>query len=316
MNKNSVVIALGGNALSPKGDDGSIKNQFFHTKESMQNIMHFVRKNYNICITHGNGPQVGDELRRHEIASKKIPPLPLGVLVANTQGAIGYMIQQSLQNALYNENSTREVVTFISQVKVDKSDPKILNPSKYIGFRFDADKAKDLSEKYYWNIKEQEPGSWRRVVPSPTPLYIFNGKSIKHLVDFGTIVIAGGGGGIPAYNHNDGTLEGLDAVIDKDMTAALIGRVTKSKELYIITDVDNIYINYMKTNQKTLNQITVSKTIKYLKEGHFQEGTMAPKIRAALYFLKHHGEKVVITSISNLKNAIINNSGTIIRNDK
>ena len=316
MNKNSVVIALGGNALSPKGDDGSIKNQFFHTKESMQNIMHFVRKDYNICITHGNGPQVGDELRRHEIASKKIPPLPLGVLVANTQGAIGYMIQQSLQNALYNENSTREVVTFISQVKVDKSDPKISNPSKYIGFRFDSEKAKDLSEKYHWDIKEQEPESWRRVVPSPTPLYIFNGKSIKHLVDFGTIVIAGGGGGIPAYNHEDGILDGLDAVIDKDMTAALMGRVTKSKELYIITDVDNIYINYMKTNQQTLNQTTVSKIKNYLKEGHFQEGTMAPKIRAALYFLKHHGNKVVITSISNLKNAIINNSGTIIRNDK
>ena len=133
MNKKSVVIALGGNALSPKGDDGSIKNQFRHTINSMQNIMHFVRKNYNICITHGNGPQVGDELRRHEIASKKIPPLPLGVLVANTQGAIGYMIQQSLQNALYNENSKREVVSFISQMKVDRNDPAIKQPSKFIG---------------------------------------------------------------------------------------------------------------------------------------------------------------------------------------
>ena len=316
MNKNSVVIALGGNAISPKGDDGSIKHQFFHTKESMQNIMHFVRKNYNICITHGNGPQVGDELRRHEIASKKIPPLPLGVLVANTQGAIGYMIQQSLQNALYSEKSDREVVTFISQVKVDRADPNILNPSKYIGFRFDSEKAKNLSDKYDWDIKEQEPNVWRRVVPSPSPLYIFNGKSIKHLVDFGTIVIAGGGGGIPAYNEDNGNLNGLDAVIDKDMTAALIGRVTKSKELYIITDVDHIYLNYMKTNQETLKDINASTLEKYLKKGHFQEGTMAPKIRAALYFLNHHGEKVVITSISNLKNAIINNSGTIIRNDK
>ena len=181
MNKKTVVIALGGNALSPKGDDGSIKNQFRHTKDSMQNIMHFVRKNYNICITHGNGPQVGDELRRHEIASKKIPPLPLGVLVANTQGAIGYMIQQSLQNALYKEESNREVVTFISQVKVDKSDSNISNPSKFIGFRFNSEKAKSLSEKYNWDIKEQEPDSWRRVVSSPKPLYIFNGNSIKHL---------------------------------------------------------------------------------------------------------------------------------------
>ena len=314
MNKKSVVIALGGNALSPKGDDGSIKNQFIHTKESMQNIMHFVRKKYNICITHGNGPQVGDELRRNEISSNKIPPLPLGVLVANTQGAIGYMIQQSLQNALYKEKSDREVVTFVSQVKVDRTDPNILHPSKYIGFRFNSEKANSLSEKYGWNIKEQEPNSWRRVVPSPTPLYIFNGKSIKHLVDFGTIVIAGGGGGIPAYNNLNGTLEGLDAVIDKDMTAALMGRVTKSQELYIITDVDNIYLNYMKTNQLTLDETTTTEIKQHLKDGHFQEGTMAPKIKAALYFLKYHGNKVVITSISNLKNAILNNSGTIIRN--
>ena len=145
---------------------------------------------------------------------------------------------------------------------------------------------------------------------------IFNGKSIKHLVDFGTIVIAGGGGGIPAYNDKNGKLDGLDAVIDKDMTAALMGRVTKSNELYIITDVNNIFINYMKPNQQSINNITVSKLKKYLKDSHFQEGTMAPKIRAALYFLKYHGKKVVITSISNLKNAILNNSGTIIRNDK
>ena len=316
MNKKSVVIALGGNALSPKGDDGSIKNQFKHTRDSMANIMHFVRKNYNICITHGNGPQVGDELRRHEISSKKIPPLPLGVLVANTQGAIGYMIQQSLQNSLYHEKSNREVVTFISQVKVDFNDPKIKKPSKYIGFRFNSDQAKILSDKYGWNIKEQEPNNWRRVVPSPKPLYIFNGKSIKHLVDFGTIVVAGGGGGIPAYNDQSGNLEGLDAVIDKDMTAALMGRVTKANELYIITDVDYIYINYLKTNQETLEEVNVSIIKQYLKEGHFQEGTMAPKIRAALYFLKYHGQKVVITSISNLKNAILKNSGTIIRKDK
>ena len=138
------------------------------------------------------------------------------------------------------------------------------------------------------------------------PLYIFNGKSIKHLVDFGTIVIAWGGGGIPAYNKEDGNLEGFDAVIDKDMTAALIGRVTKTQELYIITDVDNIYINYMKTNQTTITKTTVQKIERYLNAGHFQEGTMAPKIRASLYFLKYHGKKVVITSISNLKNAILN----------
>ncbi len=311
--KNTVIIALGGNALVPSGEQGNIHQQFHHTRESLKPMMHFVKKDYNICITHGNGPQVGDELRRNEIASDTVPPLPLGVLVANTQGAIGYMIQQSLQNSLYNENSDREVVSFISQVKVDRDDPKISKPSKFIGFRFSEDKAKLLSNEYGWDVSEQENDQWRRVVPSPTPLYIFNGKSIKHLVDFGTIVIAGGGGGIPAYNKEDGTLEGLDAVIDKDMTAALLGRVTKANEMYIITDVDCIFLNFQQSNQTPITEATVDQIEKYLDDGHFQEGSMAPKIRAAIYFLNYHGEKVVITSIGKLDNAIHNQAGTIIR---
>ena len=195
----TVMIALGGNALSPKTEAGTIEQQFEHTRKSLISVMHFVRANYNICITHGNGPQVGAELLRNEIAGKTIPPLPLGVLVANTQGAMGYMIQQSLQNALYNENSEREVVSFISQMKVDRNDPAIKQPSKFIGKAYAPEDAKINTDKFAWEMKEQEPDNWRRVVPSPNPLYIFNGKSIKHLVDFGTIVIAGGGGGIPAY---------------------------------------------------------------------------------------------------------------------
>ena len=311
--KKTVVIALGGNAISPKGELGTIEEQFYHTRESLKQIMYFVRENYNICITHGNGPQVGDELRRNEIAADTIPPLPLGVLVANTQGAIGYMIQQSLQNALYKEDADREVVTFISQVKVDVNDPKLKNASKFIGFRFSKNKSNVLSKKYGWKIAEQEKNQWRRIVPSPTPLYIFNGKSIKHLVEFGTIVVAGGGGGIPAFNDNNGVLEGLDAVIDKDFTSALLGRVTKANDMYLITDVDNVFLNYQKEDQITISEISASKISQFLKDGHFQEGSMAPKIRAALYFLRYHGEKVIITSIDKLKEAIHNQAGTIIR---
>ena len=185
-NQRTVMIALGGNALSPKSEAGTIAQQFTHTRKSLKSVMHFVRAGYNICITHGNGPQVGAELSRNEIAAKQIPPLPLGILVANTQGAIGYMIQQSLQNALYNEDSEREVVSFISQMKVDGNDPAIDKPSKFIGRPFSLEKARKYMDKYNWQMKEQEPGIWRRVVPSPAPLYIFNGKSIKHLVDFGT----------------------------------------------------------------------------------------------------------------------------------
>ena len=290
----TVIIALGGNALSPKSEAGTIEQQFKHTRESLKAVMHFVDLRYNICITHGNGPQVGAELSKNEIAMDIIPPLPLNVLVANTQGAIGYMIQQSLQNALYSIKSEREVVFFISQMKVNENDPAINKPSKYIGKSFSKEKAEYLSERYKWNIAEQEKDSWRRVVPSPNPLYIFNGNSIKHLVDFGTIVIAGGGGGIPAFNTSKGTLRGLDGVVDKDKTAALIGRIIRAEEYFIITDVDNIYLNYNSKNQKKIDTATETEVKGWLKDGHFGLGSMEPKIKSALYFLKHHGKKVVI----------------------
>jgi len=306
------MIALGGNALSPKSEAGTITQQFSHTKKSLKCVMHFVRAGYNICITHGNGPQVGAELSRNEIAAEKIPPLPLGVLVANTQGAMGYMIQQSLQNALYNEDAEREVASFISQMKVNGKDSTIAHPSKFIGKSFSKKKAQKYMDEHGWQMDEQEPGVWRRVVPSPSPLYIFNGKSIKHLVDFGTIVIAGGGGGIPAYNLDDGTLHGLNGVIDKDMTAALLGRIVRAKQLFIITDVDNIFLNYKTNAQEVLNETTAKDMESWLKEGHFWRGTMEPKIRAALYFLKHHGEEVIITSIQNIQKAIMKQAGTII----
>ena len=310
MSHRTVMIALGGNALSPKTEAGTIVQQFSHIRESLKAVMHFVRVNYNICITHGNGPQVGAEMSRNEIAGEIIPPLPLGVLVANTQGSIGYMIQQSLQNALYNENTDREVVSFISQIKVDRKDPAINKPAKYIGKIYSADEAHIFMDKFGWFMKEQEPDIWRRVVPSPNPLYIFNGKSIKHLVDFGTIVIAGGGGGIPAYNLEDGTLEGLDGVIDKDMTAALLGRIIKAQELFIITDVDNIYLNFKTDAQEVIKETTASNMEFWLEEGHFWQGTMEPKIRAALYFLKYHGEEVIITSIDNVEKSIQKTAGT------
>ena len=304
------MIALGGNALSPKSEAGTITQQFAHTKKSLKGVMHFVRADYNICLTHGNGPQVGAELARNEIAAEKVPPLPLGVLVANTQGAMGYMIQQSLQNALYHENSEREVVSFISQMKVDGNDPAIEKPSKFIGQSYSEEKAKKYMDKYNWQIQGQEPGVWRRVVPSPTPLYIFNGNSIKHLVDFGTIVIAGGGGGIPAYNLDDGTLEGLNGVIDKDMTAALLARIIKAQEMFIITDVDNIYLNFKKESEEVIRETNAKDMETWLNEGHFWRGSMEPKIKAALYFLKHHGKEVIITSIENIENAIQKQAGT------
>ena len=313
--RKTVIIALGGNALSPKKEAGTIEQQFKHTRESLKAVMHFVKLKYNICITHGNGPQVGAELEKNEIARDTIPPLPLNMLVANTQGAIGYMIQQSLQNALYKENSQREVVTFVSQMKINRNDSSLKTPTKFIGRTYSKATAHRLSKNNKRVFGKQEDNQWRRIVPSPNPLYIFNGKSIKYLVDFGTIVIAGGGGGIPAYNKKDGILEGIDGVVDKDKTAALLGRIIRAGEYFIITDVDNIYLNYNTNNQEKIDIATVSQIQEWLQQGHFGLGGMEPKIKSALYFLKHHGNKVVITSINKLDKAIFGKAGTQIIKD-
>ena len=310
----SVIIALGGNALSPKEEAGTIYQQFAHTRESLDAIMHFVDLDYNICLTHGNGPQVGDELYRMELTHKTIPPLPLGVCVAETQGSIGYMVQQSLQNVLKEKEIDREVVTLITQTIVDKDDPSINDPQKFIGRRYEQEEAEHLAKRFNWKIKEQEPGSWRQVVPSPLPQFIEHGRSIQTLVDNGTIVIASGGGGIPTFWNDQQKLEGLNAVIDKDLSAALLGRVIKSNELWIITDLDQACLNFGKDNEEPLLNINTEEAKRYLKEGHFQAGSMGPKIEAALYFLKYHGEKVIITSIGGVKEAIVGKNGTTIVN--
>ena len=307
------MIALGGNSLSPKGTTGSIEDQFSYTRKTMDELSNFIDLNYNICITHGNGPQVGNELLRMDLTNEQVPPLPLGVCVANTQGQMGYMIQQTLQNKLRDMNIDREVVSLITQVIVDKNDESVNNPTKYIGPRYSKKDIRPLSNKFNWKIKEQEPGIWRRVVPSPMPDYIMHGKSIKALVDRGTIVIAFGGGGIPVYNNDEHKIEGLDAVIDKDFSAAKMGRIIRAQELWIISDIEYLYRNFREENQTPYKEISFQYLISLYKNNSFQEGTIKPKIKAAIHFLKHHGEKVVITSINNIQNALNDQSGTIIR---
>ena len=311
-NNKKVVIALGGNALMQKYDSGSAEEQFKQTRKSLDPLFHFIEKGYNICITHGNGPQVGLELLKNEAKADEIPALPLGVLIAHTQGGIGYIIQQSLQNLLSKKGLEKEVVTFISQVKVDPKDPKLKNPTKYIGKHYNKELAIEMMGKFNWQMKEQEENSWRRVVSSPTPQYLFNGNSIKHMMEFGTIVIAAGGGGIPAYIKENKGLRLVDGVIDKDMTSALLGRIVKSEEFFIITDVGHVCLNYGSNDAKKIHKSSLKEMKEWLQEGHFKEGTMKPKIEAAIYFLEHHGEKVIITSIDNIKSAIEGKSGTII----
>ena len=310
----TAIIAMGGNSISPKGETGTIQQQFSHTRETVKGISHFIERGYNLCINHGNGPQVGNELLRMDLTHDRVPSLPLGVCVAGTQGTIGYMIQQSLQNKLRDMELDREVVTLVTQVIVDKDDPTIQEPTKFVGPWYTENEIRPFVEKFDWSVREQEPGQWRRVVPSPMPEYIMHGKSIKSLVDRGTIVIATGGGGIPVYNDAE-HLEGLDAVIDKDYTAAKLGRIIYAEELWIITDVEYVYRNYGRFDQLPIQELTSSEAKKLYDNGEFQKGSIGPKIKAAMHFLKYHGDKVVITSIPCIKDAIEGNAGTIIRND-
>ena len=314
MDKKTIMIALGGNSLSPKGSSGTVGEQFSFTRRTMDHLSEFILKDYNICITHGNGPQVGNELLRMDLTNDVIPPLPLGICVANTQGQIGYMVQQTLQNKLRDLEVDREVVTLVTQVLVDKNDKSIKNPTKLVGARYTKEEIDELAKKLNWIVKEQEPDSWRRVVPSPMPEYIMHGKSIKALVDRGTIVIAFGGGGIPVFNNNNGQIEGLDAVIDKDFSAAKMGRIIRAQELWIISDIDYLYSNFGTENARPIKEIGTKELQSLYNQNIFQEGTIKPKIKAALHFLKYHGDKVVITSIDKIKLAIEKKSGTIIRN--
>jgi carbamate kinase len=308
----TAIIALGGNALSNKQQAGTVKEQFGNTKKSLTEIVKFLRKDYNICITHGNGPQVGDELLRMDLTQDEVPPIPLGICVAGTQGTIGYMIQQTFQNILNQEKIDKEVVTLVTQVVVDPNHPSLKNPTKFVGKRFSKQEAEKRAKSMGWIVKEQDPGEWRRVVPSPDPDFVMHGISIRTLVHAGIVFLAAGGGGIPVFVDDNENFKGIDAVIDKDLTAAKLGRVIRADEYYIVTDIDQVYLNYGRDNQTPIEIMTDEEAKQYQEEGHFQQGSMWPKIRSAIHFLKHHGKKVVITNIDNLQDAIDGKAGTSI----
>ncbi|MEO0136145.1 MAG: carbamate kinase [candidate division WOR-3 bacterium] len=303
------VIALGGNAISSTGRD-DIHVQFANTRKSLEVVVELIKQGYNLAITHGNGPQVGNALLRVERTAQEIPALPLGVIVADTEGGMGYMIEQSLQNKLKKLGIERDVVTIVTQVIVDANDPSIINPTKFVGPFYNEKQAKKLAELFGWVIKEDPGRGYRRVVPSPKPLKIVNCRIIKQLVDQGVVVIAAGGGGIPVYIEIDGTYEGIDGVIDKDLASAVLAIDIKAQVLAILTAVDYVYLNYKKPDQKRLEKITLSEAKRYLQEGHFPPGSMGPKIEAGIKFLEAGGSEVIITSLENAKKAFLGDFGT------
>mgnify|MGYP001573604774 FL=1 len=305
-----VVIALGGNALIMEGQQGTIAEQFENTRKSLDGIIYCLKQGYGVVITHGNGPQVGNLLLMVEASRNQVPELPLGVCVADTEGAIGYMIQQSLTNRLRKEGLDRCVVTVLTQVIVDKHDTAFSNPTKPIGPFFAREDAERFRKEKGWQIKEDSHRGYRRVVASPNPLKIVEERAVKSLLEAGDIVIAAGGGGIPVITKEDGDLAGVDVVIDKDLASSVLARDIKAECLMMLTGVEHVFLNFKQPNERALKALTVKEAQKYLKEGHFPPGSMGPKIQAAINFLNWGGEVAIIAAIDKVKEALEGITGT------
>ncbi len=307
----TIVVALGGNALLAPGERGDIYEQFAHTRESLAPIVELALEGWNIAIAHGNGPQVGDELRRQELARGTLPPLPLGVLVAGTAGWIGYMIQQSLQNALKRSGIDRLVGTLISQVVVDPDAPTTRHPSKPIGRIMDEQTARSVERELGWTVGETDVG-WRRLVPSPIPLEIVEREQIRRLVHSGAIVITVGGGGTPVYRDPVLGLEGVDAVVDKDRAAEVMARDIEADVLLILTNVDGVYRDFG-TEQETLLEVLDDEAAEaLLAAGEFGRGSMAPKVEAAASFVRAGGRAAHIARLDEGLAAVQGRAGTTI----
>ena len=307
----TAVVALGGNALSPPGERSTISDQFRHTRESLAPIVDLARDGWRLCIVHGNGPQVGDELVRNQVARADVEPLPLGILVGATAGWIGYMIQQSLENALRSSGSDRHVTTIITQVLVDPMDPALSDPSKFIGHEIPEARAKALIAEGQ-PIRVDANGMYRRVVGSPAPLGIHDLPIIRPLVETGTIVIACGGGGVPVYVDREKGLEGVDAIVDKDAAAAVLARDLKAELLLILTNVDAVYADWGKPSKRKLRRLTVSEARALDDQGAFGEGSMAPKVRAAVEYVSATSGRAVIAALEQGMDAVRGRAGTSI----
>jgi carbamate kinase len=304
-----VVIALGGNALIKRGQKGTSEEQFETTMKSVRDIVRMIKEGWDVVITHGNGPQVGSILLQQDVAKGAVPPMPLDVCVAQSQGQIGYMIQQCMLNSLETSNIKRNVASVITQVIVDEKDPAFENPTKPVGpvYRYDEALLR-LKEGY---ILTQQRGGWRIVVPSPDPISIVEAEAIKKLIDDNVIVIAAGGGGIPVVKGKKGMkIEGREAVIDKDLASERLATEIGADVLLILTDVDAVYLDYGSENERKLGKVTLKEVEKYYREGQFPPGSMGPKILAAIRFLHNGGKMAIISSIGNAWNAINGKAGT------
>jgi len=311
--KKVAVVAIGGNSLIKDKNHQTVEDQYLAAKESCHHIADMIEAGWDVAIGHGNGPQVGFILRRSEIAHKVegMHEVPLDVCGADSQGAIGYALQQNLQNEFYKRGVKKPVATIITQVLVDKEDPAFKNPSKPIGGFMDEGEAKKREADLGWSVVEDAGRGWRRVVASPIPKEVVELESVKTLIDSGVVVITVGGGGIPVIDKGEGEYVGTAAVIDKDYASSLLAREIKADLLLISTAVEKVALNFGKPEQKWIDRMTMAEAKQYLKEGtHFAKGSMAPKIQAVIWYLEAGGKQALITNPENMGRALNGETGT------
>jgi carbamate kinase len=312
MTKNGrvAVVAIGGNSLIKDKSRKTVPDQYEAARETCVHIAGMIEAGWNVAIGHGNGPQVGFILRRSELSRHELHEVPLDFCGADTQGAIGYMLQQNLYNEFARRGIDKQVVTMVTQVLVERADPAFQNPSKPIGSFMDKDEAMQRAETEGWDVIEDAGRGWRRVVPSPLPKQVIERNAVKSLLDVGFVVITVGGGGIPVVQDADGKLVGIAAVIDKDFASSLLAQSLGAELFLISTAVEQISLNFGKPDQLDLEQMTVTEAKRYIAEGHFAPGSMLPKIQAILQFLESGGKEAIVTNPENIERALAGETGT------
>ena len=304
------VVAIGGNSLIKDKQHRTVPDQYEAARETCVHIAGMIEQGWNVAIGHGNGPQVGFILRRSELARHELHEVPLDFCGADTQGAIGYMLQQNLYNEFRRRDIKKQATTIVTQVLVDRDDPAFQNPTKPIGTFMDEVEAVRRTETEGWNVVEDAGRGWRRVVASPLPQRVIERDAVKELLDAGFVVITVGGGGIPVVKDDGGNLVGTAAVIDKDFASSLLGQSIGADLLLISTAVEKVSLNFGKPNQENLDQMTVAEAKRYIEEGHFAPGSMLPKIQAIIWFLETGGKEAIITNPENIERALAGETGT------
>jgi carbamate kinase len=304
------VVALGGNAITKSGQRGTVEEDYVNLEETLEGVVDLIASGYELLITHGNGPQIGNQMIRVEVARDEAPELPMDVMGADIQGGLGYMIERVLRGKLRERGMVPHVACVLTMVEVDANDPAFHNPTKFVGPFYTDDQVPELERMRGWDMREDSGRGWRRVVPSPEPIGVLERFELSTLVNGGAVVICGGGGGIPVSRNVSGEAIGVEGVIDKDLTSVIIALALDAPELFILTGVDRVWLNFGKDDARALERMTVGEARRYQREGHFPEGSMGPKIEAACRFIEGGGGRCLVTNAENLAAALEGKAGT------